>query len=129
MFPVIAQSLVSPKENNRDDRRAVAGETGTTAAPTDAEEGFRARHHRYLHVGGYSAGGTSFEITLWGKSDFMDRWFIIGWFGTAGAATVAAGTAEQFEPLEIDGIDAIYPQISANTGATADVWLAGNSTQ
>ena len=136
--PAIANSLNNPRLDepaDRDRRRVIADEASTTPPPVnspvaDVSKGWRVRHHRFLHVVAQSVGGTSFVLRLWVKSDFANTWALCAWFGTGGAITVTTATeggVVQPPPLEIDGIDEVFFEISTNTGAAASVWAAGQS--
>lgn len=114
-------------------RRVIKGATGATAVPTVPDDkGFRTGRHEYLHGTLKSTVGTSFDLTLWGKYDFAEEWFVVDWFGTAGVLQVVTATNGgilSFEPLVIKGLDAVFAQISAVAGGgeIADVWLGVSS--
>jgi hypothetical protein len=79
-----------------------------------------------LHVTGKSVGGTSFVLTMWGLDAVSGEWAILTDYGTAGVKTIttAGVNVDRDPPVLLAGIERVYPQISTNTGATADVWLS-----
>lgn len=129
MALVVPTSLVNARAATAAERRAVAGATATTGTPSAANDGQHTRNHQYLHVVAESVGGTSFNLTLWGFDNTSGKWVVIDEFETSGTVTVttAAPNLYRSAPLLIAGLDRVYAEISAITGATANVWLYANS--
>ena len=68
---------------------------------------------------------------MWGRYKHSKQWALLTWFGTAGALTIVTATDGGVAipaPLEINGIDEVWPEIDTVTGVgeVCDVWLAGS---
>jgi len=121
------RSLVAANDSDVDKRRAVADAVADTGVPSASTSWNNTRHHRYLHVSAVVTGGTSVDVTLYGKVDYSEVVSVLDWFETAGTVTIPTGSYIS-QPLEIDGIDEVYARVHNHAGGeSVDLWLAGSS--
>lgn len=101
-----------------DERRIMAGQTGTNPAPTTQEDGYLLNRNEFLHLLFKAAGTTPvFSIQVWWYSQISGRWH------RGEALTV---NNDDVVSIEIQGLNRVYLEVTGvvGAGATLDAWLA-----